>query len=59
VVGYVDRIEGDSSWMDPADHSRFALPLRFGIDVAVVGGAAGVLAGQRVEVFVRAFGDAR
>ena len=25
VVGQVDRIEGDSSWMDPADHPRLAM----------------------------------
>jgi hypothetical protein len=46
VVGYVDRIEGDPSWVDPADHPRFAEPLRFGIDVAVKGGVARVFAGQ-------------
>ncbi len=57
VVGYVDRVEGDSSGMDPADHPGFAESLRFGIDVAVIGGVAGVFAGQRIKVFVRAFGD--
>jgi hypothetical protein len=38
VIGNVDRIEGDPSGMDPADHPRFAEPLRFGIDEAVVAG---------------------
>ena len=37
MVGYVDRVEGDSSGMDPADHPRFAKSLRCGTNVAVVG----------------------
>src|SRR5919197_854528 len=45
------------SGMDPADHPCFTQSLRFGIDVAVVGGVAGVLAGQRVEVLACPLGD--